>query len=350
MKLPPYIEKIDELRAAIAQQESGFSGSLQILREYQSLIGTGLPNPAGMGLQIPQQQVSQIDLQANAVRQLTEAERLQLPTERELQLAEAELARLYPNLTAAERQEYAQVLLTNDAYRAHIDATKKVHASNVQLASGFRSLAEQARTAFSEMAGSLTGWGGVATRVFDQTFNAIARQIQIEQQQAAEHQITQFSMTKATLDGIKQLAPVRAIVDTAKGIEALASFQWASAAQWFAAAALWGTVGAFQIASMAGAFQPGSSGSSASAVSAAAAGSAPSSSASTTPPALASGTASAQAAASNQNQETVQIHFHGPVYGGRAGVQELIQKFNEAVKYNRQQLFASHTITGKSLG
>jgi hypothetical protein len=300
--------------------------------------------PLQMGFAVPEA-TGVINTQIQAVGQLTAAQRALLPSERELQLANQELEREYPQLTAAERAEWAQILLTSDAYRKHIDESSKVKASNAQLGSSFNALAQQARTAFSQMAGEITGWGGVATRVFDQVFNTIAKQIEIEQRQAAEHQISQFSMTKATIDGLKQLAPVKAIIDTARGIEALAGFDFAAAAQWFAAAALWGTVGAFQIASMAGAFSPGSGGGSVAGVAASAASGG--SASATADHSLASGAASAQSASGNQ-QHTIQVVFNGDVYGS-GGMKEVIRQINGEVKFNRVQLFASHAISGRAI-
>lgn len=343
VKLPETITEIDRLNAAIAAQKSGVSGTVQILKQYLELQQRGLPTVQELGFQIPGASQAPISTQIQMTDQLTAAQRLALPTEQELRRANAELAREYPNLTAAERAEWAQVMLTSDAYRTHIDQAGKVHRANTDPAGSFNSLAMQVRTAFSEMAGQITGWGGVATRVFDNVFNAVTRQIEIEQRQAAEHQITQFSMIQATLDGLKQLAPVKAIIDTAKGIEALASFNYASAAQWFAATALWGTVGAFQIASMAGAFQPGTSGSKA-----AVAASTAASTTSGTSAELAAGAASA-AARQQVTQHTWQIIFNGPTYGGPAGVKEIVDKINGQVRFNRLQLVASHTITGRAI-
>lgn len=64
-------------------------------------------------------------------------------------------------------------------------------------------------------------------------------------------------MTTATLDALKQLAVVRAVVETAKGFAALGDFDFWAAAQHFASAGLWGTVAGMQVASMAGAFSGG---------------------------------------------------------------------------------------------
>lgn len=377
VKLPPFISEIERLQKALLLPEGKENNTLFAYAEENAQrlqdglaplsatlqqLGIEIPkltmsgvNPAstqvlkdwigtwGEWVKVIKDGKQQIEYVLHPIEKLTEAQRLALPTERELALATQELTRDYPTLTNAERAEWAQIMLTSDAYRKHIDEASRVKTSNAQLAGSFNALATQVRTAFSEMAGQITGWGGVATRVFDQVFNSITRQIEIEQRQAAEHQISQFSMTKATIDGLKQLAPVKAIIDTAKGIEALASFDFAAAAQWFAAAALWGTVGAFQIASMAGAFQPGTSGSKAVATAASA-----SSGSAAGSHALASGSTSAQAAAQKQ-QGTIQVIFQGPVYGGRAATQEIISNINAAVKFNRMQLNASHNPTGVAL-
>ncbi len=355
VKLPPYIAEIERLQKALLLPEGKENNTLfAYAEENAQRLQEGLkPLEASLkqlGIDLPKLsmpgQPGGLALQIQQVTQLTEAERDRLPTERELALANAELAREYPNLTNAERAEWAQVMLTSQAYRQHIDEASRVKSKNAELASSFRSLATQARTAFSEMAGELTGWGGVATRVFDQVFNSVTQQIEIERRQAAEHQISQFSMAKATIDGLKQLAPVKAIIDTAKGIEALASWDFGAAAEWFAAAALWGTVGAFQIASMAGAFSPSSKGT-AKAVTAATSPSG-SSAAAGKDHTLASGSASAAAAGAN-DQQTVQVIFQGPVYGGSAGVNELISKIAGAVKFNGAYLPATHTVTGRRL-
>jgi hypothetical protein len=107
------------------------------------------------------------------------------------------------------------------------------------------------------MAGDLTGWGGVGTRVFDQMFNTMARQIEMQQRQVAEHQIAQVSMTKASLDAFKTLTPVQALVAAAHALhdyglffETLNPTYSLAAAKFTAEAANWGTVSAFQVASM----------------------------------------------------------------------------------------------------
>jgi hypothetical protein len=340
--IPPFVQELISLARQQEHLELSSVGSVKILREQIDLLEHGFKTPAQLGFQVPNN-LAPINLQIQAIRQLTEAERLALPTERELQLANAELARQYPNLTNAERAEWAQVMLTSGAYRKHIDESGRARASNAQLASSFNALAAQVRTAFSQMAGELAGWGGVGTRVFDQMFNAITRQIEIQQRQVAEHQIAEVSMTSATLNALKQLAVVQAIAETAKGFAALGSFQYWSAAQHFASAALWGTVTAFQVASLAGAFSPNSSGSKAVAsagASAGSAGNAPSG-------ALASGSASAAARESNQ-QHTWQVVFNGPIYG-RSGAQEIVSMLNHEVRVNRLQLVASHTIFGEQI-
>lgn len=294
-----------------------------------------------------------LDGQIDAVKQLTAAQRLMLPTERELQVAIEQLTKSYPQLTRAEVENLAQVRLQDPAFRKAIDDSSRVTRSIHDQGIAWNQLSIQVRTAVSQMTGELTGWGGVASRVFDQMFNAVSRQIEIEQKQAGATQLSASLTAKATLDGLKQLAPVKAIVDTAKGLEELAeAFMGhpgaaAAAVQDFAAAAMWGTVGAFQIASMAGAFNPGSGGGSAAAAVATAGTSSAGSSAS--PPALASGAASAAAAQNGGSQQhTIQVIFKGNVYGA-GGMKEVIRQINNEVKFNRQQLVASHTVTGKAL-
>ncbi len=161
---------------------------------------------------------------------------------------------------AAKEQEaiYKGMEAKGQVFDQEFIRSHQQHAQSVRgLSAAYNSLAAQTRTAISQMVGEFTGWGGVAARVADQIISGIERQIIIEKTQAVEHQISQFSMMKATTDALKQTAEVQAVMEAAKGFAALADYDFWSAAQHFAAAALFGTVSAFQIASIAGAFGGG---------------------------------------------------------------------------------------------
>jgi len=130
---------------------------------------------------------------------------------------------------------------------------------------------------------------------------------------------------KAALTSITAIAKeavVRAIFSSALGFYMLAIGDFAGAGQAFEAAAVFGAVGgAAGLASKAlsGASSSGSTSSKTSS------SSGTGSSASSTTGA----TAGAQSAA--QKQQTVQVIFQGPVYGGQAGVDELVRHISTAV-------------------
>ena len=130
---------------------------------------------------------------------------------------------------------------------------------------------------------------------------------------------------KAALTSITAIAKeavVRAIFSSALGFYMLAIGDFAGAGQAFEAAAVFGAVGgAAGLASKAlsGASSSGSTSSKTSS------SSGTGSSASSTTGA----TAGAQSAA--QKQQTVQVIFQGPVYGGQAGIDELVRHISTAV-------------------
>jgi hypothetical protein len=117
------------------------------------------------------------------------------------------------------------------------------------------------------------------------------------------------------LGAIAQESFVRAIYSTALGFYLLAIKDFVGAAQAFESAAFFGAVGgaaALAGRALAGA-QKGSAGPEAGAGS------------------RASGTAATAATPASTNQQTVQIVFQGPVYGGQAGIDELVRHISRAV-------------------
>ena len=129
---------------------------------------------------------------------------------------------------------------------------------------------------------------------------------------------------KAALTSISAIAKeavVHAIYSTALGFYLLAVGDFAGAGQAFEAAAVFGAVGG--TAGLA-AKALGGAGSSASTSQKAS-----SSSTSTRTQSSAADTTSSQSGA--QNSQTVQVIFQGPVYGGQAGVDELVRHISTAV-------------------
>lgn len=258
---------------------------------------------------------------------------------------------LTKGLTTAQQQADAAIAQTIPHVKAFDDALsgvwRRVTASQIpvqtanlrEMRNEWNSLSQQVRTSVSEMLGAITGWGGVAVRVFDQIFNQISRQIEIERELVVEHKLTEVSMTTATLDALKQLAVVKAVEETAKGFAALGDFDFWAAAQHFASAALWGTVGAMQIASMAGAFSGGGVGAARRVAPTAAGGTA----ATTTVAALAPGAVGAVAGPPGGNLTVM-------VVGEPAAGQWLAKVLNAHVEQRGGRLVSSKALRPASAG
>ena len=115
---------------------------------------------------------------------------------------------------------------------------------------------------------------------------------------------------------------MRAIFSTALGFYMLAVGDFAGAGQAFEAAAVFGAVGGaagLATKALGGASSSGSTSHKASS----------SSQSASSHSSTARVTASAQSAA--QKQQTIQVIFQGPVYGGQAGVDELVRHISTAV-------------------
>jgi hypothetical protein len=126
----------------------------------------------------------------------------------------------------------------------------------------------------------------------------------------------------ASISSIAKEAVVRAIYSTALGFYLLAIGDFSGAAQAFEAAAVFGAVGGaagLATKALSGASSNGSASHTAS-----------SSSKSTSSQSSAAKTATSSQSAS-QKQQTVQVIFQGPVYGGQAGIDELVRHISTAV-------------------
>jgi hypothetical protein len=123
------------------------------------------------------------------------------------------------------------------------------------------------------------------------------------------------------VSAIAQEAIVRVIYSTALGFYLLAIRDFSGAAQAFESAALFGAVGG--AAALAGRALAGSAGGSTSSGT-----SAPRSASSSSTAKSTSQASSSQQAA---KQQTVQVIFQGPVYGGQAGMDELVRNISQAV-------------------
>jgi hypothetical protein len=133
-----------------------------------------------------------------------------------------------------------------------------------------------------------------------------------------------------SIAAIAKEAIVRALFSTALGFYLLAVGDFTGAGQAFEAAAVFGSVGgAAALASQA--LGAGSSGSKSA-----------SSSASKTSKTSANAPASGSGASSQQ--QTVQIIFQGPVYGGQAGIDQLTREISRAVQERDVNLVAYTTV------
>ena len=183
-----------------------------------------------------------------------------------------------------------------------------------QWGTGLRSTVSSALSASSALGTSLLG----SFQAFDSALVRNAGNANVWQKSIGQ------AFEKAALTSITSIAKeavVRAIYSTALGFYMLAVGDFAGAAQAFEAAAVFGAVGG--AAGLATKALSGA-GSSASASQKASSRSASSSSKSS-----AAKTTSSQG--SSQNSQTLQVIFQGPVYGGQAGVDELVRHISTAV-------------------
>lgn len=157
--------------------------------------------------------------------------------------------------------------------------------------------AEQARqahaAAFGQMARSVRGYGDATTRIYALVAESILKSMELNNLEATNHATAQSAKLVASKGAVKELAAIKAVESFAKGLEALGDFNFFSAAKYFGASALYGTLGALQIESLLGASGGGGSVRGPSGASSATSGGA----AATGPVALAPGSASALAPA-----------------------------------------------------
>lgn len=330
------------------------SGTLQILKQYQEMLREGFPSTKDLGFEVPNGDAAGvINAQIQQVTKLSEAERDRLPTERELALANQELTREYPNLTNAERQEWAQVMLTSQAYRQHIEDVGKADAAHKQFVNSLHNLTgvwgvlgTLGNSTYQKLAQEAQHWSNTTVTAHELVIGAMTAEIGMLGIAAAVGEQSYKVMLRQLAEFIEKKAEVKAAEQVA---EALSSWpDPAGMAAHFAAAAAWMALGGAAAAAASAVGYGSTIGHNSKSVSAAAATtSAAATGTPATPPALASGTQSANAASGNQ-QHTIQVIFNGDVYGA-GGMREVINKINGEVKFNRAQLFASHAVTGRSL-
>ena len=117
----------------------------------------------------------------------------------------------------------------------------------------FVGLGQQAVAAFNQMAGAASGAGGVMLRIMAMIASQILNEIALRQTEVAATAAAEVGKAGVTLKALKQLALVQAVIQAGKGFAALAEFNFWAAAKHFAAAALFGSVGAMQVMAIVGA-------------------------------------------------------------------------------------------------
>jgi hypothetical protein len=131
------------------------------------------------------------------------------------------------------------------------------------------------------------------------------------------------------VDSIAQEAAVRAIYSTALGFYLLATMDFSGAAQAFKSAATFALVGG--AASLAGrALANADAGAASANASSAQSGSA----------SAKASVSAATSGASAQNAQPLQVIFQGPVYGGQAGIDQLVRQISQAVTQRDVNLVA----------
>lgn len=127
---------------------------------------------------------------------------------------------------------------------------KLVEEGNRKALTSYQQLGEGVRRSFDTINQDLEMMGNRHLRTFGMVGSILQQSIEAEKRSAAASGAAAMSKTQFAIGALKQLAPVKAEVNVAKGLEALGDFNFWSAAQYFAGAAMWGTIGAAQIAGM----------------------------------------------------------------------------------------------------
>ncbi|MGH9354202.1 MAG: hypothetical protein ACRD2G_18900, partial [Terriglobia bacterium] len=126
-------------------------------------------------------------------------------------------------------------------------------ASSLQkLTSALQAAQIQGAATYSGLGRSTQEWSNVATKATSQVLALLTRQNLSETGSVAAHGRAEQAKSLASVSALKQLAPVHAAVQVAKALGDLGDLNFWGAAEHFASAAMWGTVGAAQVAGMIG--------------------------------------------------------------------------------------------------
>lgn len=127
-----------------------------------------------------------------------------------------------------------------------------VASSLKKLTSALEAVQTQGTATYSNLGRSAEEWSNATTKATAQVIALLTRQNALETGSAAAHGRAEQAKSLASITVLKQLAPVQAAVRVAKALGDLGDLNFWGAAQHFASAAMWGTVGAAQVAGMLG--------------------------------------------------------------------------------------------------
>lgn len=150
---------------------------------------------------------------------------------------------------------------SGDALKSSAEEILLVSSSLQKLTSALNTAQTQGTAAYGSLGRSAQGWSNVATKTTTEALALLTRQNLMESGSVAAHTQAERAKSLASILSLKQLAPVQAAVQVAKALGDLGDLNFWGAAQHFASAAMWGTVGAAQVASMMGGAARDSSGS-----------------------------------------------------------------------------------------
>lgn len=128
----------------------------------------------------------------------------------------------------------------------------QVSRSLQKLTSAFRTAQTQGAAAYEGLGHSAQEWSNVATKATSQALALLTRQNLLEAGAAAAHSQAEQAKSVASISSLKRLAPIQAAVQIAKALGDLGDLNFWGAAQHFASAAMWGTVGAAQVSGLIG--------------------------------------------------------------------------------------------------
>lgn len=189
---------------------------------------------------------------------------------------------------------------------------------------------------YGDLGRSAQEWSNAATKATGRVLAMLSRHNLLETTSVAIHSRAEETKSLATVRALKQLAPVRAVMALAKGFEDLGDFNFWGAAQEFAAAALYGTIAASQVAAAVSGFS-GHGGARGARASGPGAGSGrgPGGDVGSSITALAAGAASAASPPSG--------HLTVAIMGHEAAGEWLAQTLNTAVEQRGVQLTSSRS-------